>query len=436
MVRGARALAVLTCVGLIAASCGSDSKSATTTVAATTTAAPTTIAAATTAAPTTEGAKTTAAAETTQAEAADTTEGGTSPDSTGGGADTTAATGANGLPSYYPSDYDAMIEASKSEGPLIVYSTLAAEAFQPGIEEFNKLYPWMKVETQDLGSTEVFERYYAESASNAQSADVIVTSAAEGWSEYVKRDAALDYASPEIDHLPDWSTTTKNVYVLSTDPFGIFYNKALLDEDEIPHSLDDIAKLVTEKPDKFKGHITTHPTESVYSMWHEVDKHLGDYFWSRFEDTIGPATKPERSSGTMREKMLSGEYLVAYYASIAAFYQDPSIGQGLLDFGLMSDGQVMLRRSMSIPKGAKNVNSAKLFVDFFLSAAGQKTVPSMGLVPYREDVDSDIEASGAPTYDSLIADIGQDNVISPVADESLIDDYDTLVARWQGAIGG
>ncbi len=66
-----------------------------------------------------------------------------------------------GLPRDYPKEYAQVVEASKKEGHLLIYSNMAAYNWKPVIEGFNKLYPWVSVQTLDLGSGEVFERYYA-----------------------------------------------------------------------------------------------------------------------------------------------------------------------------------------------------------------------------------------------------------------------------------
>src|SRR4051812_35892831 len=64
------------------------------------------------------------------------------------------------LPSYYPDDYKQLVEASKKEEGLLIYSVLAQYNWAPVIADFNKLYPWIKVSTLDLQGEEVFQRYY------------------------------------------------------------------------------------------------------------------------------------------------------------------------------------------------------------------------------------------------------------------------------------
>lgn len=75
-----------------------------------------------------------------------------------------AAPAVPGLPPYYPPEYARIVEASRGEDGPLVYSIMSARNWEPVLAEFRRLYPWIRVETLDLGSHEVFERYYAESA--------------------------------------------------------------------------------------------------------------------------------------------------------------------------------------------------------------------------------------------------------------------------------
>src|SRR3546814_12657672 len=78
------------------------------------------------------------------------------------------------LPDYYPADYQEMVEASKNESGLIVYSIMAEYNWRPVVEDFNKLYPWIKVSTLELNSNEVFTRYLDDKSTGARTTDMIV----------------------------------------------------------------------------------------------------------------------------------------------------------------------------------------------------------------------------------------------------------------------
>ena len=123
----------------------------------------------------------------------------------GVGATVPGAARAQGVPSYYPADYQQIIEASKKENSLLVYSVLAQYNWAPVIAGFNKLYPWIKISTLDLGGEEVFQRYYADRASGSQTGGLLLTPAVETWIDFIKRGNLVAYNSPESDKLPEWS---------------------------------------------------------------------------------------------------------------------------------------------------------------------------------------------------------------------------------------
>ena len=56
------------------------------------------------------------------------------------------------------------IEASRDEGTLVVYGNPSADQWEPVLEAFGEAYPWIEVETFDLGGAEAFQRYLSEEA--------------------------------------------------------------------------------------------------------------------------------------------------------------------------------------------------------------------------------------------------------------------------------
>src|ERR1700676_1955294 len=88
-----------------------------------------------------------------------------------------AVPGANALaqavvPAGYPSSYSELVDASKKEPPLLVYSIMAPFNWKPVLDGFQKKYPWIKVETLDLAA-QLWDRFYTEKANSARTADMI-----------------------------------------------------------------------------------------------------------------------------------------------------------------------------------------------------------------------------------------------------------------------
>src|SRR5678810_761978 len=138
------------------------------------------------------------------------------------------------VPAGYPADYAQTVAAAKKEGKVVVYSALDTKAAQPLIRDFNALYPDIKVEYNDMNSTEMYNRFIAESASGQGSADVMWSSAMDLQVKLVDDGQALTYKSPEASKLPQWAVYKDQAYGTTYEPAVFIYNKRLVTGDEIP----------------------------------------------------------------------------------------------------------------------------------------------------------------------------------------------------------
>jgi len=309
-------------------------------------------------------------------------------------------------PPGYPADYAQIIAAANKEGKLVIYSALDTKAAQPLIKDFNALYPGIKVEYSDLNSTELYNRFIAESASGQGSADVMWSSAMDLQVKLVDEGQALSYLSPEAAKLPGWAVYKNQAYGTTYEPAVFIYNKRLVAADEVPQDHAAFAKLINTKVDKYKGKVTTYDIEKsgVGFMFVVQDS---KFFPGMKELEQGFGASGYRvygSTGNMLEKVSSGEHLLGYnvlgsYALVRA-KKDPALG-----VVLPKDYTLVLSRVMFIGKQAKNPNAAKLWVDYILSPRGQKLIGSdVELFSIRNDVDAEYTAA------SLNKQLGPNNV--------------------------
>ncbi len=348
------------------------------------------------------------------------------------------AASAQNLPDYYPKSYSSIIDGSKKENKLVVYSIMAAYNWKPVLEGFKKQYPWIEVQTLDLGSSEVFERYYSERASNSRTGDLIIAGAADKWLQLIAKGEAIDYASPETDKLPKWSVPRKGLYTVSADPMVIVWNNAVVPENQRPKNLADIAKLAQTNSADYKNKITSYnaATEAfgLNINWAYTKKY-GDKAWGLLEQ-LGKVVRPERSAGPMIEKVTAGEYKIAYFVSGIVLFpklDDPARAK-LLGWAYPTDGTPIVLRGMAIPKGSTNVNSAKLMLDYIVSHDGQVAFGKGGLTPYREDV----QASEVPraTYAGVVKAVGgEQNVVRVEYDDEIMTQGQALQERWKKTFG-
>src|SRR5258706_5642748 len=132
------------------------------------------------------------------------------------------------LPPGYPASYAQTVAAAKAEGKVVVYSALDTKAATPLIKDFSALYPDVKVEYNDMNSTELYNRFIAEVASGQGSADVMWSSAMDLQVKLVDDGQALAYKSPEAAKLPSWANYKDQAYGTTYEPTVFIYNKRLV----------------------------------------------------------------------------------------------------------------------------------------------------------------------------------------------------------------
>ena len=317
------------------------------------------------------------------------------------------------VPTYYPADYkDLIADAEKEGGDLTIYSNTSEENWAPIFRDFKKKYTWVKkLSANDLDSDEVFQKVLSEQSTGSSPVDMVVSNAAQGWAGFAARDNVMaSYKSPELAKLPKFATLLPSVYAMSMDPQLIAYNTSLMET--APKGISDLAAMVEEDPKKFDEKITVRDPESSfgYSVTNAFTE-ANEQAWTDFE-TLLPATRPETSSGTQMEKILSGEYLAGFFISGGPAFPVVDDSDGLVDVVYPEDGTVILPRGIGIAADAPHPATSKLFLDFVLSAEGQQAVAEGGLSSYR----TGISGKGLHTYQEAVKAVGQDNVV-PVSYE-------------------
>jgi len=276
------------------------------------------------------------------------------------------------VPAGYPAGYKAIVDAAVKEGKVVVYSTTDAKLVTPLIKDFEAAFPGVKVEYGDMNSTEAYNRFTSENAANAASADAVWSSAMDLQLKLASDGLAVQYKSPEVAALPEWAHWKDTVFATTFEPIAFVYNKRLVPADEVPKTHADFAKLLASKADKYQGKVTTYDIEKsgVGFMLVNQDVKYDKDFWE-FAKLLGARNvKVQSSTGTMMERIASGENLIGYnvlgsYALTLA-KKNPSIG---VQFS--TDYNLVLSRLVFISKNAKNPNAAKVFVDYLLSKRGQ-----------------------------------------------------------------
>jgi iron(III) transport system substrate-binding protein len=340
------------------------------------------------------------------------------------------------VPAGYPANYADTIAAAKKEGKVVIYSSTDTASASPLIKDFQALYPGISVEYNDMNTTEIYNRFISEVAAGGGSADVLWSSAMDLQIKLVNDGNGMAYASPELPQVPAWANFKNTAYGTTYEPIAFVYNKRLLTGADVPQSHADLTKLLTTNADKLKGKFTTYDIEKsgVGFMLITQDSKQNPAFWDFVKAMGGAGPRFQSSSGTMMERISSGENVLGYniFASYAVLRmkKDPGIA-----YVLPKDYTLVMSRVQFISKAAKNPNAAKLWTDYILSKRGQQIIAGAAdLGSIRSDVEGDMTASGlAKTLGNSVRPIPVSADLLVYLDQTKRLDF---IKQWQAAIKG
>lgn len=299
------------------------------------------------------------------------------------------------VPTGYPASYADTIAAAKKEGKLVIYSATDAAAATPLVKDFESVYG-IKVEYNDMNTTEIYNRVISEKAAGGASGDFIWSSAMDLQVRLVNEGYAQSYASPEISRVPGWAVWKNEAFGTTYEPISILYNKRLLAGDSVPQSHADLVRIIAQQSDKLKGKVTSYDIEKsgVGFLLVTQDSQASPAFWELARSLGAVGTRWQSSTGTMMERVASGEALLAYniigsYA-MARAKKDQSIG-----YVFPKDYTLVMSRVAFISKTAAHPNAAKLWLDYLLSKRGQTLIANqVELGSIRPDVEGQLTAAG------------------------------------------
>jgi iron(III) transport system substrate-binding protein len=341
---------------------------------------------------------------------------------------------AQAVPEGYPADYSDLIAQAQTEGSLLIYTNLSSSNLGPVIEAFNAAYPDIEVEMIEMGPSETFSRYDAETGTGVQSADLIIANSIPDWVRAVDAGTLDDYASPEQANLPQWSYPEAGLYTFSTDPMVTIYNKLTVSEDLQVSSMKEYFANIVAHPEVFQGKVGTYDGRYAFggSIGYAFTKFHGDAAWDWFA-SAGPMTRPGGGAGGMIERTLTGELASSFFVSapVVLSRMDPALEQ-VLGWTFPSDGTPVFLRGMGITKDAPHQAAARVFLDYVLSEPGQYAVADGNLTAYRPGVTP--EGENAYSLDEVIAAVGsEDKLILIDYDAEMVENFEAFNARWGAA---
>ena len=180
---------------------------------------------------------------------------------------------------------------------------------------------------------------------------------------------------------------------VTAEPIAIVYNKRLLPASQVPHTHADMVRRLRDSANLLAGRIATYDPErsSVGYLLLTQDLLVTDRTWSLIGAMGLAGVRLFASSGEMLDRVIAGDVVLAYNV-IGSYALDRARNAPDLGVVLPSDYTLVMSRVALIPKGAPHPSAARLFLDYLLSASGQKALAARAIGPVRRDIGPDSAA--------------------------------------------
>ncbi|NUT56125.1 MAG: extracellular solute-binding protein [Thermoleophilia bacterium] len=329
-------------------------------------------------------------------------------------------------PTATPGPLAGLIKASKKESGLVFYGNPPSANWKVVTDRFQYYYPWIKTTSYDLDNNVIFSKYASESSQGIRTADVLVSSAGNLWVYATRQKYLNQYAPLELAKFPSFVQQYKGVYILSPDPAIIVYNKLTL-KDKVPSSVTALAN------DASYGTLTGYTVDNLFGypgIWGYVQKKG----WGAFEKIGKSRMKAQTGVSGQLQLVSQGGANAAFLTSPTARFTiaNNSSLQNILGWTYVRDAQPLIPRGIGITAKAKSPASAKLFLNWVYSKAGQQAMCDAGFTAFRNGF---TPKNCANSLDAVYKAVGRANVIFSPFSQKFVNDYPRFKSRWHGIFG-
>ncbi len=266
------------------------------------------------------------------------------------------------------------------KGETTIYTSQPEADIQALIEAFNKKQPDIKMNVFRSGTEEVVSKILAEKQANSVQADLLLVADAATFESLKAQDLLMSYKSSELEGISSDYYDADNTYtgtkIIST---GIIINTELVKK-EIT-SLVDLTS-----PDLKDEIIMPSPLYSGAAAYNlGVITRTEGLGWEFFESLKANGVKVDKGNGAIQKAVVAGQKgcgLIVDYMALRSKADGAPV-----EFIYPKEGSLSVTEPIGIVKGTKKEDLAKAFVDFILSADGQKATAEIGYTPIKSGVE-------------------------------------------------
>jgi iron(III) transport system substrate-binding protein len=270
-----------------------------------------------------------------------------------------------------------LLEAAKSEGSLVIYSSVNEEEALPIWRKFEQ-ETGIKVDYVRGSDAQLIARMMIESRASRGAWDLVLITAAHKLPQQML--AQID--PPEARHLfPAARDPNRRWYGFSANYNVPAYNTNAIKPADLPQSYEDLAKR-----SDWAGRVVVNEYDSEWVT--ALLEHYGDSKGRDLLRALGTTLKPAIVNGhlAVARAVGSGEYLVAL-TNYVNLTMNVKLAGAPTDYWAIDPVGVFYMQ-VSASAQAPHPNAARLGANFILSQEGQSLLAARGRIPSRADVET------------------------------------------------
>jgi iron(III) transport system substrate-binding protein len=337
-----------------------------------------------------------------------------------------AGASSTGAGSSAPVSQAALVAGSKKESGLLIFSNALSSQMTAVDKAFEKQYPWIHVTAEDDEDPVVFSKYTAEHATGTRTADLLMASAPGLWVSAVKNGLIQPYTPPGLSDFPSFINQGNGLYIFSPDPGITIYNKLLFKGKLAP---DTVSQIVADGiAGKYKVATYTISNNFGYSAFYGYAHQKG---WAAL-DQLGKTAATPGDGDVLGQDVAQGAYGVGVFEGglVRGVIDSTSAGK-VLGWEYTRDFTPLIPRGIGITAGAASPDSARLYLDFVFSDAGQQALCDAG---FEATSNTFTPSDGCPsTLKALYAAVPRTNIYMTPFSESVASEQASFTARFRQA---
>ena len=269
-------------------------------------------------------------------------------------------------PLFYPA-------LAPEQARLRIHAATDRAAMEPILHDFQAVNPGIAIDYVDQTTNELFESVAVSQLESVP--DVAISSAMDLQVKLVNDGLTQPYVSEQTLRLPAWANWRNEAFGFTLEPVVTVYRENLLAPAEVPRSRTELVRLLQAQPDRLRRRVATYDVarSGVGYLFATQDSVLSSQFW-RLVLALGEVgTRLMPTTGDILDAVEAGEVLIGYNV-LGSYARARQLAGAPIGIVLPSDYTLVMARVAVIPKAARRVALARLFLDYLLSGRGQGVV--------------------------------------------------------------